>query len=318
MNPYSGVGFFQFFAVLAQRIWLFTTGQLASGQLATDEVQLAVLSCCAIACGLIGPFLVLKKMSMFANSLSHTSLLGIVGAYLIVSNIWGDGWTDLTTLLIGAVFAALLTAGFTEGLARLFRLQEDASIGLVFTSLFAAGVILVSLFTRNTHLSTEAVTGNCDALQLSDLRLSSLIAFANTAVVAIFYRRLQILAFDEPFFRVSGFSAFLWRSALFLLTAFTCIGSFRAIGVLVVLALLVGPFVTVRLICHKLQWLLVWTPLFGTAICMAGVALSRAFLTATGIALSTGGFIAFTTALAFLLIALGKSACARIYCIRSS
>lgn len=300
MNPYSNVGFFEFFALLGERVWLFVTGQIVSGHMAADEVQLVVLVCCAIACGLIGPLLVLKKMSMFANSLSHTSLLGIVGAYLLVSNWWGGGLTDLMTLFVGALFAAVLTAGLTETLSRLLRLQEDASIGLVFTTLFSCGVILVSLFTRNAHLSAEAVTGNCDALVLSDLWLSGSIALLNIGASLIFYHRMQLLVFDEPFFRVSGFSAPLWRSVLFLLTALTCIGSFRAIGVLVVLALLVGPFLTMRLFCCRLNRLLLWTPLCGTFVCMIGVAFSRAFLSATGIALSTGGCIAVATAVVFL------------------
>src|SRR5579863_3220866 len=163
MNPYTDVNFFEFFWVLGKRIWQFATGGGTS--LATDEIQLGVLACCSIACGLLVPFIVLKRMSMFANSLSHTTLLGIAGAFLFASYWWGSGMTDLSTLLMGALLSAILTAGLTEILSRVFRLAPDASIGLSFTTLFAIGVILVSVFTRDAHLSTEAVTGNCDALQ---------------------------------------------------------------------------------------------------------------------------------------------------------
>jgi manganese/zinc/iron transport system permease protein len=298
MNPYSGANFWEFFIVLGGRIWQFISGRGTS--LSADEVQLAVLACSAIACGLIGPFLVLKKMSMFVNSLSHTILLGIAGAFLFASHWWGSGMTDLSTLLLGACFAAILTAGLTELLSRIFRLAPDASIGLTFTTLFAIGVIIVSVFTKDAHLSTEAVTGNCDALQLSDLKFSASIAVLNIVAVFLFYRPLMLISFDESFLRALGFSAPLWRSCLFFLTAFTVVGSFRAVGVLVVLALLMGPYLTMRLFCNRLTRLVVWTPLCGVGIVLLSVALSRGILSSFGVALSTGGILSVVTAFVFL------------------
>ena len=292
MNPYTGVGFIEFFGILIGR--LFTL----SGPIASDEIQLAVLSCCALACGLIGPFLVLKRMSMFANSLSHTSLLGIALVFLLFSG-WGLG-----VLLLGALLSAILTAGLTSGLIRAFRLQEDASIGLVFTSLFAIGVILVSVFARNSHLSTEAVTGNCDALRLEDLKLAGSVTLFNLAVVGVFYRKLLFTAFDEPFSKSVGLSSSLWRSILFFTTALTCVGSFRAVGVLVVLALLTGPYLTARLFCNRLHLLLIWTPSIGIASCVIGVALSRSILSSSSLALSTSGMIS-TVIGALFIIAIG-------------
>jgi manganese/zinc/iron transport system permease protein len=298
MNPYSGAGFFEFFAILFQRLAQVCMG--APLTLATDEVQLAVLACCAIACGLIGPFLVLKRMTMFANSLSHTSLLGVVGAFLIGSSLWDGTIADISILLLGAFIAALLTAGLTETLSRLFRLQPDASIGLVFTTLFALGVICVTLFTKNAHISTEAVMGNPDALQWSDLKLSALIAFLNIGLVLFLYRRLQLASFDEPFAKAIGAPANGLRLTLFLLTSATCTGAFRAVGVLVVLALLTGPYLTARLFCHRLSHLLIWTPCIGLVACTIGVALSRSILSWTGMPLSTSGLIATFIALIFL------------------
>jgi manganese/zinc/iron transport system permease protein len=305
MNPYSGAQFFEFFAILGRRIWQFATGH--NFPIAADEVQLAVLACSAVACGLLGPFIVLKRMSMFANSLSHTTLLGIAGAFLFASHWWGSGMNDLTTLLLGAFISAILTAGLTEILSRIFRLAPDAAIGLVFTTLFAIGVILVSVFTRDAHVGTEAVTGNCDALQISDLRFSASIAFLNLAVVIGLYRPLMLISFDEPFLRALGFSAPLWRFCLFFLTALTVVGSFRAVGVLVVLALLMGPYLTARLFSHRLTRLIFWTPLCGVGISIISVALSRTILSGAGVALSTGGILAFVTALVFIGAALLRS-----------
>ena len=134
MNPYWGENFFTFFQVLFSRIF---SGELISPS--TDEIQMGVLSCIAISCGLIGPFLVLKKMAMFANSLSHTILLGIVGAFLCLG---GSVLFDFSHLLLGALIASVLTAFLTEGLVKWFRLTEDASVGLIFTFLFGLGIVL--------------------------------------------------------------------------------------------------------------------------------------------------------------------------------
>jgi len=258
----------------------------------SDAVQFAVLSAVAISCGLIGPFLVLKRMAMFANALSHTILLGIAGAFLLTSSLWGGGLFDLSTLLIGAFLAALLTAFLTESLVRFFRLQEDASVGLVFTALFALGIAVVTLFMRDVHLGLEAVMGNADALQLSDLKLALSFVGLNLAAIALFYRQLQISSFDKSLAKTLGISCGFFHFLLLFLAAATCISAFRAVGVLLVLAFLVGPFLTARLFCHRLPWLLFWSPLIGIFASISGVVLSRYILDVYGLALSTGGLIA--------------------------
>ena len=284
MNPYSGADFFQFFGILIQRLF---TGQIFSP--AADEVQLAVLCAVSVSCGLIGPFLVLRRMAMFANSLSHTILFGIAGAFLVASKVWTGGLFDLPTLLLGAFIAALVTAFLTEGLVRLFRLQEDASVGLVFTALFALGIVLVTLFTRDVHLGTEAVMGNVDILQISDIRFAALLAAVNLGAVVLFYPSLLLSSFDGGLAKTLGVKS--RRFLLLFLTAITCIGAFRAVGVLLVLAFLTGPYLTARLFCHRLPWLLFWSCAIGCAASAAGVALSRHLLSVYGLALSTGGIV---------------------------
>lgn len=253
----------------------------------TDAIQMAVLSAVAISCGLIGPFLVLKRMAMFANSLSHTILLGIALAFLVT----GGGLFSLPNLLLGAFFAALMTAFFTEGLVRFFRLSEDASIGLVFTALFALGITIVTLFTRDVHLGLEAVMGNAELLQLSDLKLALALVGLNLGAICLFYRPFQLVSFDGNLAKTLGISSSFFHFLLLFLVAATCVGAFRAVGVLLVLAFLVGPFLTARLFCHRLPWLLVWTPLVGVFASVSGVLLSRLLFDQCGLALSTGGLV---------------------------
>lgn len=253
----------------------------------TDIIQMVVLGAVALSCGLIGPFLVLKRMAMFANSLSHTILLGIALAFLLT----GGAFFDLSNLLIGAFLAALMTAFLTGGLIRYFRLQEDASIGLVFTALFAAGITVVTLYTRDVHLGIEAVMGNADILQWSDLKFALSLVGLNLAAVLLFYKQLQLVSFDPNGAKTLGIPASIFHFLLLFLVATTCIGAFRAVGVLLVLAFLVGPFLTARLFCHRLPWLLFWTPAIGILASICGVLVSRYLFDVFGLALSTGGLV---------------------------
>lgn len=299
MNPYWGTDLFTFFQVLLQRGFQALTGSSLS--LAADEIQLIVLFFVALSCGLIGPFLVLKRMAMFANSLSHTILLGIALAYLIASKFWGGGMFDVTTLLMGALIAAWITALCTEGLMRIFRLQEDASIGLVFTAFFALGIVVITLFTKNLHLGTEAVMGNVDLLQSTDCATAAGLAGMNLLCIVLFFRPFQIASFDRNLAFTLGIPCGKFHYLLLFLAAATCIGAFRAVGVLLVLAFLVGPYLIARLFCHRLIPLLIWSPLIGILISTLGVALSRHFLSLYGIAFSTGGLIVTLLGVCYLI-----------------
>lgn len=253
-----------------------------------DLLQMAVLSAIAISTGLVGPFLVLKRMTMFANSLSHTILLGIAIAFLLT----GGPLFSFSNLLLGAFFAALMTAFLTEGLVRFFRLQEDASVGLVFTALFAGGITMVTLFMRDVHIGIEAVMGNAELIQIIDLKLALSLVGLNLVIVTFFYKQFQLSSFDRNLAKTLGIPCGFFHFLLLFLVATTCIGAFRAVGVLLVLAFLVGPFLTARLFCHRLPWLLFWTPITGVFASVLGVLLSRLSLDAFGLALSTGGIIA--------------------------
>jgi len=297
MNPYWGTEFFGFFSVLFQRICKAIFGGVSS--LAADELQIAVLATVAISCGLVGPFLVLKRVAMFANSVSHTILLGISLAYLAAASLWGGGMFDMGTLLLGAFIAAGITAFLTEILMRLFRLQEDASVGLVFNALFALGITVVTLFTRDAHLSVEAVMGNADILQVRDLKLSFFLLSLNLGAIVLFFKQFQLASFDRSLAQTLGISCGAFHFLLLFLAAATCVGAFRVVGVLLVLAFLVGPYLIARFFCCRLPWLIFWSCAIGVLISLFGVALSRHFLSAYGWPLSTGGIVVVLLGLAY-------------------
>ena len=298
INPYWGQDFFGFFITLFKRI----TGSLPLDKLPSDEVQLLALIGISFACALIGVFLNLKKMTMLANSISHTVLLGIVLAYVITFSLSSEFNIDIQTLLLASLLTAFLTTFLTQLFTNVFKLQEDASIGLVFTTLFAIGVVLVTVFTRNLHIGIEAVMGNIDALDPHDLKLVGMVAGLDLLVIVLCFKEFKITAFDPALARSLGISPSIFGHLLMLLTAATCIGAFRAVGVLLVLAFLVGPVLMARLCTNHLKTL-IWLACFlGIACSILGVALSRHFLSFYHVPLSTAGLVVTLMGLAYLVI----------------
>lgn len=285
-NPYWGVDFFEFLALFFSRLGQWMTGNLTTAELAADDVQVLVLSLIGISSALIGSLLVLKKMTMLANSLSHTILLGIVTAYVL-----GTHGISLTTLIIAALVAAWMTTVLTQGLIHWMKLQEDASIGLVFTTLFALGVVLVTLLTRNAHIGTEAVMGNVDALHVNDLKLAAAVAGFNAIVVLLFFKEFKLMAFDPAFAVTIGLSAALWNYVFMTMTALTAVAAFRAVGVLLVLALLVGPVLIARLYVKRLKALMAVSSAIGVGVSLVAVALARHLLSVYDLPLSTAGIV---------------------------
>lgn len=293
MSPYFDQTFFSFFQVLGTRLWLFLSGQLPLNQLAADEIQLLVLSSVGISAALVGSFLILRKMTMLANSISHTILLGIVIAYLLGSTVseMHEGHLNLPLLLTAAVIVGLVTALTTEALTKIVKLQEDASTGLVFSSFFALGIVLVNLFTRNAHIGAEVVMGNADALSPDDIQLSFVILILNLFFIIFLFKEWKITTFDPAFAKALGFFPQGFNYLLMALVSITVVGAFRAVGVLMVLTFITAPALIARLFCHRLSMLLFFASLIAALASIVGVALSRHLLSTWGLALSTGGVI---------------------------
>ena len=296
MNPYWGLNVVEFIFTFFKRLFTFSFFPLAS-----DEVQVLTLSCVAISCSLIGPFLVLRKMTMFANSLSHTVLLGIGLSFICLGS---SDTFSVMHLLLGAFLASVLTCVLTEVLVKWFSLAEEASVGLVFTFLFALGIVIVTFYLKNVHLGIESIMGNVDALSFNDLFQSMALVFLNGSFIVLFYRRLLIASFDSGYANVLGLKTNVYHFALLFVLAITCIGAFRAVGVVLVLAFLVGPYLTARIFSHRLKPLICLSVAIGVGASFLGVALARHILSVYHVALSTGGLVVCLIG-AFYFLAIG-------------
>lgn len=289
-NPYSGETFFGFFLQLITRCFGFLSGQLGFGDLASDEIQILVLIGVAASAALVGSFLILRKMTMLANALSHTILVGIVLAFIWMGHD-AHGGLNITAMLAASLIMGLVTTFLTDFLAKVVKLQKDASIGIVFTALFAIGIILVTVLTRDAHIGTEVVMGNVDALHADDIKLVFSILAINTLLFTLFFNRFKITTFDPALSRALGISTLFYSYLLMIQTSATAIGAFRAVGVLMVLAFLTGPPLTARLLTHDLKRMLLLAIALGSLASLIGVALSRHILSAYGTPLSTAGLV---------------------------
>lgn len=277
--------------------WVF--GSLHFDQLATDEIQILTLALLSLAAALVGTFLVLKKMTMLANALSHTILPGLVLVFILCGT---TSIADLSTgtLLLAAVITAVLTTLATLVFRNLFRLHEDASTGLICTMMVAIGIVLVTLFTRSVHLGVEAVMGNVDALHPNDLKDMALVACLNLIVICPLFSRWRLIAFDSGFAKTQGICIPFFDTLLLFLAALTVVGAFRAVGILLVLSLLIGPVLIARLFTHRLHILIILAFTIGATLSLVGVCLSRHMLSAYQMPLSTAGILSTLIALTYI------------------
>ena len=261
LNPYWGVNFFGFLWTFISRIPLLISGNC---QMVQDELQIFVLSLMAISCSLIGVVMMLKKTTMLANSLSHTILVGIVIAYLLSFSSQGGFHPfslSIKTFIIAALISALITTFLSEFLTKSLKLQEDASIGLVFTFLFSLGIVAVTVFSRNAHIGTEVVMGNVDALVSKDLLWLLFIAAVNISLFILCYKEYLLTTFDPVFAKFMKISTTFFSYLLMLQLSITVIGSFRIVGVIMVLSYIIGPALLARLFFHQFTKLLLFAPL---------------------------------------------------------
>lgn len=319
-NPYTGTNFLTFLGTFFLRMFELITGQIGFTDLASDEIQILVLIGVAASSALVGTFLILKRMSMLANALSHTILLGIVIAYLLmIPDDHGQYQTlNITAMMIAAVIMGIVTAFLTQFLTSVARLQEDASTGIVFATLFAIGIILVTLLTRNAHIGTEVVMGNVDALRLGDCKLVYTILGMNILLFSLFFKEYKVIAFDPALARALGISVFFFNYLLMVQVSATCIGAFRAVGVLMVLCFITGPVLIARLLTHDLKRLLVVSVGVGVIASIFGVAWSRHLLTYYGLALSTGGLVVCVIVIFYMAVIAWTLTMRRFYTVGST
>jgi ABC-type Mn2+/Zn2+ transport system permease subunit len=193
-----------------------------------------------LTCASIGVYVVLRRMAFIGDALSHTILPGVVVAYL-------SGWS----LSIGALVAGVMTALGIGWLSRREVIREDTAIGVVFTGMFALGVLLMST-ARSFRDFTHILFGNILGVTRSDLHLIAAITALVLVMLVLFHKELELTSFDPIHAEVIGLSASRLRYLLLILLAFTVVSSIQIVGVIMTTALLITPAATASLLTNRL------------------------------------------------------------------
>lgn len=264
------------------------------------EVQLIAVIIAA-ACTLPGVFLVLRRMAMLSDAISHTVLLGIVLAYLISGNL------SSPLLFAGAVAMGVLTVWLVELMSGSRLMHEDAAIGLVFPALFSLAVLLISRFAGNVHLDTDSVLlgelafAPFDRIELFGLSLPRALVVGsgtlmlNLILLVLFYKELKLATFDPALATTLGFSPALIHYGLMTSVSLTAVTAFDAVGSILVIALMVAPPATAYLLTDRLPRMIMLSVAIGITSALSGYWLARWF------DVSIAGTMATMTGIAFLL-----------------
>ena len=245
------------------------------------EIQL-IAAVVAAACALPGTFLVLRRMAMMSDAISHTVLLGIVLAFFVVEEFGHP------LLILGAGAVGVLTVSLTELLNRTRLVKEDAAIGIVFPALFSIAVILISVYARNVHLDEHVVFQGDLVFAPFDrfilfgvdiaprtLAVMTGILIINILFIAFFYKELKLATFDAGLAAAFGFAPTLLHYALMTVVSFTAVGAFDAVGSILVIALMIVPPAAAYLITDRLAHMLLLSVLIGIVGAVAGYWLAR-------------------------------------------
>jgi manganese/zinc/iron transport system permease protein len=242
----------------------------------------------AIACALPGNFLVLRRQALIGDAISHVVLPGIVVAFLITGTV--TAWP----MMIGAAAAALLAVLLIEAIRRLGGIEPGAAMGVVFTTMFAGGVLLLERSDTSTvHLDVEhALMGNLESLIWLDafgwgslldpealaglppeLLRMGLSMIGVVAFIWLFWRPLKISTFDEGFAQVMGMRTNLIGLSLVAVSALAAVAAFDAVGSIIVIAMFICPPAAARLMTDRLGAQVGWSVVFATLSAVLGYVL---------------------------------------------
>ena len=243
----------------------------------------------AMACALPGNFLVLRRQALIGDAISHVVLPGIVVAFLVT------GTVAASPMLIGSAAAALLAVVMIEGISRFARIEPGAAMGVVFTAMFAGGVLLLEQSdTSGVHLDVEhALFGNLESLIWLDasgwdslwdpvalaglpeeLIRIAVVTLVMGLLLFLFWRPLALSTFDEGFAGTVGLPVRAIGLGLVIAAAIAAVAAFDAVGSIIVIAMFICPPAAARLMTHRLGHQVIWSLVFASLAAVIGFVLA--------------------------------------------
>jgi len=250
----------------------------------------------SIVCGVIGCFVILRRMAFLGDAIAHAMLAGVVAGYLFMKLVFGAE-AHAPAMLFGSLLAGLITVGMIGFVARMSRIKEDTAIGIMYTGIFAAGGLLASLFSQYVHLDLlHFVTGSVLAVEMADLWMIGFVTVFVVAVVVLFFRALQLTSFDPVMAASIGIPVVAVDYLLTVCTSMVVVSAVNIVGVIQVVGMLVTPAATAYLLCDRLQRMLWASAGFAISSFLVGYWLS------TAINVAPGSSIVVASSAQFLLV----------------
>jgi len=257
----------------------------------------------AIACAIPGVFLVLRKMALISDAISHSILPGIVIGFFITQNL------NSPLLILLAALTGIITVILVEAIQKTGLVKEDTAIGLVFPALFSIGVILIAQNANDVHLDVDAVLlgelafAPFDRFQWGDADLGpksiwvmGSILLLIISLLYLFYKEIKVSTFDAGLSAAMGLSPVLMHYGLMSVSSITIVGAFDAVGAILVVAMMIAPAASAYLITSQLKKMIWLSVAFGSISAVAG------YWVANVLDASISGSITTVLALIFLLV----------------
>jgi manganese/zinc/iron transport system permease protein len=257
-----------------------------------------------MACAIPGVFLMLTRSSLLADGISHSSLAGIAVAFLL------SGSRDPLIMVVGALIAGLCTAAATSAIHRSSVLKSDSSLGIVFTTLFAVGVIIIHIVARRIDLDPGCVLyGLAEFIPFDTVQLGAYhiprsflwlggLALCNALLCILFWKELSLFSFDPLLAQTLGFRPRHIHYALLLVVTVTIVLSFESLGSILVVTMLVGPAATAYLLSYRLSTVMALSVIIAIAATFIG------YLGALSFNTSVAGMMSVSAGLLFVFAAL--------------
>lgn len=223
-----------------------------------------------IICGVIGCFIILRGMSLMGDAISHAVLPGVAISYLLGINFF-----------IGAVVTGLLTALGIGFVSQNSRIKNDTAIGILFTSAFALGIILIS-FLRSSSDLYHILFGNVLAVRPSDMWMTLIIGIIVLGAIYLFYKELLVTSFDPTMAAAYGLSTRLVHYLLMTMLTLVTVASLQTVGIILVVAMLITPAATAYLLTNRLSRMILLSAGFGTISSIVGLYFSFTYNLSSG------------------------------------
>lgn len=250
----------------------------------------------AIVAAVVGCLVVLRRMAFLGDALSHAMIAGVAGGYLVMKFFFGLE-AHAPGMLLGSLIAAISTVALISFVSRISRVKEDTAIGIMYTGIFALGVVFVSIFRHYIHIDLmHFIMGDILGVADTDLWVSAFVAAAVLTILILFFRHFQLATFDPIMAASIGLPVVFLDYLLTTCVSLVVVSAVSMVGVILVVGLLITPAATAYLLSDRLDKMMLLASLFGFTSVVGGLYLC-VWLDSSG-----GGAIMLFCTLQFLVV----------------